>query len=112
MYDRHIAELCRPISISLPLIVLVSFFISTPPFTKNNIKISPCSSKLQLAKVGTFIEKQCIRLINSVRTISAHLLTYGEQPSGVVIPRSYWSDATVLDDYAMTTTTTYKVKVV
>jgi len=34
---------------------------------------------------------------------SSHLLTYGEQPSGVVI---YWSDATVLDDYAMTTTTT------
>ena len=34
---------------------------------------------------------------------NAHLLTYGEQPSGVVI---YWSDATVLDDYAMTTTTT------
>jgi len=40
---------------------------------------------------------------NSVRTINAHLLTYGEQPSAW----SYWSDATVLDDYAMTTTTSH-----
>ena len=36
---------------------------------------------------------------NSARTISAHLLT-SSHPAW-----SHWSDATVLDDYAMTTTT-------
>ena len=34
-------------------------------------------------------------------------MTYGEQPSGGY---TAWSDATVLDDYGMTTTTTTSVR--
>ena len=37
-------------------------------------------------------------LTNSARTISAHLLTYGEQPSGVVIPERRYGPRRLRDD--------------
>jgi len=37
-------------------------------------------------------------LTNSVRTISAHLLTYGEQPSGVVILERRYGPRRLRDD--------------